>query len=306
MKEITVIIVTYNSEFHIYDCLSSLFMNNDIGDKLEVIVVDNCSKNYQTMKARINAIYEKRVIVVSNTRNGGYGQGNNVGIRLATSPVILIMNPDVRLEMPIMSRAVKAFRSNVDMAMLGMTQLNEKKRKHLSFDCTSMIHPFIGIPVSIICNRIGLYLPRIMYFSGACFFVRKDIFMKAGLYDEDIFMYSEEDDIHNRIKTIPNAKFIYERRMAYLHLHSAGKEKQTTTTSYAHYLERFKSQITWKGKIGIKPSESIKQSLRWVRFFIITNQIPSLFSANARRKKEYYIGLYKIVCCKYQEVLNKN
>lgn len=305
MKEISVIIVTYNSEYHIYDCLLSLLKNNDIGEHLEVIVVDNCSKNYQAMKDRVQELLGNRVIVVPNTKNGGYGQGNNVGIRMATAPLIMIMNPDVRMEMPVMSRVVKAFDSDESLAMLGMTQLNENRKKQLSFDCTSLINPYIGIPLSKLCNRIGIYLPRIMYFSGACFFVRKETFIKAGLYDEDIFMYSEEDDIHHRIGMLPNTRFKYDHHLEYLHLHNAGKEKQGRTSSYGPFIERFKSQIIWKGKIGITPHASIKQSLRWIRFLVLTNQIPSLVSSKAKKKKEYYIGLSKEVCNQFHDILSK-
>ena len=44
-KRVSVIIVTYNSEKHIYDCLSSIYRYNDIGDLLEVIIVDNSIYN---------------------------------------------------------------------------------------------------------------------------------------------------------------------------------------------------------------------------------------------------------------------
>ena len=48
-KRVSVIIVTYNSEKHIYDCLSSIYRYNDIGDLLEVIIVDNnsCKNEYE-------------------------------------------------------------------------------------------------------------------------------------------------------------------------------------------------------------------------------------------------------------------
>jgi GT2 family glycosyltransferase len=48
-KLISIIIVTYNSEEHIYNCLKSIFKYNDIKDALEVIVVDNCSLNSDKM-----------------------------------------------------------------------------------------------------------------------------------------------------------------------------------------------------------------------------------------------------------------
>ena len=48
-KKISVIIVTHNSENDIYDCLHSLFSNNDIGTELEVIIVDNQSEHVDNM-----------------------------------------------------------------------------------------------------------------------------------------------------------------------------------------------------------------------------------------------------------------
>ena len=97
MKELSVVIVTYNSEPDIYGCLDALFAHNDIGDALEIIVVDNNSRDFTHMRDEIARLYGEKVIVLSNSKNGGYGQGNNIGIRHATSPVIMIMNPDVRI-----------------------------------------------------------------------------------------------------------------------------------------------------------------------------------------------------------------
>lgn len=104
MRKVSVVIVTYNSERHIYDCLESLFKYNDIGDALEVIVVDNCSKDYEGMAKQITFRYGYGVKLVQNTNNGGYGQGNNVGIMNAAAPIIMIMNPDVRLCEPVFAK----------------------------------------------------------------------------------------------------------------------------------------------------------------------------------------------------------
>ena len=100
-KKISIIIVTYNSELHIYDCLDSIFKYNDIGDDLEIIIVDNMSNNVDQMFTSIKEKYASTVKLVKNHINGGYGQGNNVGIRLAKSDIIMIMNPDVRLLQPV-------------------------------------------------------------------------------------------------------------------------------------------------------------------------------------------------------------
>ena len=77
MKQLSLIILTYNSEKDIYDCLESVNRYNDIGDALEIIVVDNNSTNYIDMHDKIKSLYPD-VRIIANTKNGGYGQGNNI------------------------------------------------------------------------------------------------------------------------------------------------------------------------------------------------------------------------------------
>ena len=74
MKKLSLIILTYNSEKDIYDCLDSVYKYNDIGDYLEIIVVDNNSDNYIQMKKNIKTQYPD-VQIIANHKNGGYGQG---------------------------------------------------------------------------------------------------------------------------------------------------------------------------------------------------------------------------------------
>lgn len=291
MKRVSVVIVTYNSSFHIYDCLKSLFDNNDIGEDLEVIIVDNCSSDFNEMKKNVHDVYGESVVIIANNRNGGYGQGNNVGIRRATAPIIMIMNPDVRLVEPVFQGVCKTFDHNV--VMVGMQQLNKDLNPSLSFDSTSLISPFVGIPLSKICNRLNIYLPNIMYFSGACFFVKKKEFEEVGLFDEDIFMYSEEDDIHQRLQRIKESRFIYLSDKHYAHLHGIEKKITNVENEYKPYLQRFKSQAIWKQKIGITNEKSLAFSKSWVLFFVLYHGILAPLSDKSNKQYLFYRGLKK-------------
>ena len=146
MKKISVIIVTYNSENHIYDCLESLFNYNDIGNELEVIVVDNNSKNGSELKKKLKILYDNRIIFIENEKNGGYGQGNNLGIRVSVSPIIMIMNPDVRLIMPLFKSALRVFEKK-NVVEYGVQQLNKDLKKLCSVGVSSIIHPLIAMPL---------------------------------------------------------------------------------------------------------------------------------------------------------------
>lgn len=219
MKELSVVIVTYNSEPDIYGCLEALFAHNDLGEALEVIVVDNNSRNFAHMHDDLNRLYGDRVIVLSNTQNGGYGQGNNIGIRHATSPVIMIMNPDVRLVQLSFREIIDRYSADKNLAITGFKQIiNASGKRGESFALLNHYPGWLRLFGGIWAKRLDCFCWRHMYFCGACFCVRKEMIEQAGMFDEQIFLYGEENDIHYRIhKTCPASYDMYLRDIIYLH-----------------------------------------------------------------------------------------
>lgn len=218
-QELSIIIVTYNSEKHIFDCLDSVYKYNDIGEALEVIIVDNQSNNFSKTKEELKTRYGGRIIIIENNRNGGYGQGNNVGIRAASAPIIMIMNPDVRLVEPIFRYAVDVFKDS-NVVQYGVRALDKDGRFGNSMGISEQINPIIRLPWHSICNKKGWFFQKYMYLIGACFFIRKSSFEEIGLFDERIFMYGEEDDIHYRLlKKNKHFKILFDSSHSYTHLH---------------------------------------------------------------------------------------
>lgn len=222
-KLISVVIVTYNSESFIYDCLDSLLKYNDIGDALEVLVVDNCSSGFDRMSACILKKYGKKVRIIKNNHNGGYGQGNNVGIRESSAPYIMIMNPDVRICNPIFKTIYELFTYDSSVVQVGIKQMLPGRKVGYSFSWKSTIVPYISLPLIYLTKRLDVYFPKYMYFAGSCFFLRKSSFEEVGLFDENIFLYHEEEDIHLRLERLPHAKFVYWNKGLYEHLHLPSK-----------------------------------------------------------------------------------
>jgi len=218
MKRLSIIIVTYHSDHDIYDCLSSVWQHCDIStEELEVIIVDN-SPECEPMFTKLHQLYGDKILLIHNNHNGGYGQGNNVGIRQASAPVIMVMNPDVRLCEPLFTTALKAFDKDSNLCMYGIKQmLSASVKSPLSFDCTRSLNGYLIPILASFCNRYDIYFPSYMYFAGSCFFINKQKFEVAGLFDEDIFMYGEEDDIHYRIKEKFGASFFYNPHLHYIH-----------------------------------------------------------------------------------------
>ena len=258
MKRLSIIIVTYNSEKDIFDCISSIKQWSDIPfDELELIIVDNNSRNTDSIFEQLRLLYGNDIVLVKNTHNGGYGQGNNMGIRRATAPVILIMNPDVRMMEPVFQTALDAFDQWKDLSIYGMKQmLSATVPSNNSFCCAYTVNGYLQTIMTSIGNRFDYYLPRYMHFSGSCFFIRKEMFEQVGLFDETIFMYGEEEDIHYRMRKSGFKQMIYNPKLHYIHL---TKEREP---NLAYETKLLDVAIEHSKKKGYDVSKTIKNRLR--------------------------------------------
>ena len=276
MKLLSIVIVTYNSERDIFDCVDSIMRYADIPlSKVELIIVDNNSVNADVMFDRLKRQWGDDIVLIKNTHNGGYGLGNNVGIRTSSAPIILIMNPDVRLICPIMQKPVTAFEDDGTVVMYGMKQmLTKDKPSTNSFAPTYMMNGYLRSPFAAICTRLDCYIPRYMYFSGSCFFVRKSMLEDVGMFDESIFMYGEEDDIRYRLSKKFGYNFIYDKSLRYIHLVSSRQpnleyEKKIVNATVRLYEKK-----------GVPPKQTLTNLLRNVNMLILCASVVNFFKKN--------------------------
>ena len=177
------------------------------------------------------------------------------------------MNPDVRLISPIFKQALSFF-SDSKLAMLGMKQMITKEKVGLSFTIRLNSLPILGILLTIICNRLQIYIPSLMYFSGACFFLNKDIFEKIGMFDENIFMYGEENDIHHRLfNSQQQYKLKYSAKMRYIHL------VEDRPFSNKSFFQRMKSALYFCDKNNLNKINVINNKIIDEKFWILIEKI---------------------------------
>lgn len=217
MKSLSIIIVTYNSQKDILNCLSSIFETSDIPrEAIDIIVIDNSSKEvFIETEELIISQYGTEINIIHNYKNGGYGQGNNFGIQNAKAEVICIVNPDVIFLKPIFQEALNMFNVNERLAMIGGKQFG-------GGDISYWIRPeydffLFTAPISKILNKFNIYLQKYFYLSGALLFVSKTKFLEIGGFDEKMFMYCEEADITKRFLQ-KNYETSYRKDFHYQHL----------------------------------------------------------------------------------------
>ena len=86
---IIIIILNYNAGKLLLDCVESIFKSDY--KNFEVIIVDNRSKDSSHKECQRK--YEQ-IILIENSENLGFCEGNNVGIRKAKGDFLIILNPD--------------------------------------------------------------------------------------------------------------------------------------------------------------------------------------------------------------------
>ncbi len=270
MKRLSIVIVTHESEAHIFDCIESIQKYCDLPrNEVELIVVDNCSHDVDNMFVLLRRVWGDDIVVVKNSTNGGYGQGNNLGIRQASAPVVLIMNPDVRIYEPIFGHALKHFAKDTNIGVLGMTQMKtETRRSNHSFYPTWMVNGYLRYLLYLVCNRLNLYLPTCMAIQGSCFFVSREMFLQVGGFDETNFMYGEEDDLYYRMReTFGTRCFAFDRRLHYVHLHNGG------APSLDYEKRLFEANLSLYSKKGVDKALILRHFLQANRILLFKEKL---------------------------------
>lgn len=192
---LSVIIVSYKNLELLNSCIESIYKFNDIGDLLEIIVVDNSPEDdvYIAIKHEF-----MKVTIVKND-NYGFGQANNVGMKLSKGEYLLFLNPDTVLIEPVFKFALEQFRSESKLGLFGVKLVDNNMKENLSFYFIDRTDLISNILIKIF-NKIDYFDKESMFISGANMFTRRQTFIDAGLFDDQIFMYYEESDLIKRIK----------------------------------------------------------------------------------------------------------
>lgn len=195
MAELSIIIVSYNNMEVLTNCLKSIEKYNDLGDKCEVIVVEQSPADdiYNYLLQNFPKVKTVRA------ENRGFGAGNNIGASMAGGRYLLFLNPDTVLLEPIGKYAVSKFNNDKKLGLFGVQLLDKDKKKNSSFDCI-IPFGFVSKLIYKICFRMNCFLRGCMYIQGADMFIRAELFNDIGRFDEAIFMYCEESDLCIRVR----------------------------------------------------------------------------------------------------------
>jgi N-acetylglucosaminyl-diphospho-decaprenol L-rhamnosyltransferase len=183
--DVTAIVVTFDSAHALPECLGALR-----SEGVPVIVVDNASTDHTVAVAE-----GQGARVIRNARNEGYGRANNVGAKAAETEFILIVNPDCTVDPGAVAALVDAARRYPDAAFFAPQIVEPSGR--IFYQPRSLLASYLTNP------KGKLVLPEgeacAPFFSGACFLIRREFFLRLGGFDDNIFLFYEDDDLCRRV-----------------------------------------------------------------------------------------------------------
>ncbi len=208
--KLSVIIVNYNVQYFLENCLNSVY-NSSKGIDFEVLVVDNNS-----VDGSLEMLKEKfpQTTVIANKDNKGFSKANNQGIKKAKGEYVLLLNPDTVVEENTFKLCCDYMDSNPKSGGLGVKMLDGKgnflpeSKRGLPTPSVAFYKIFGLSSLFPKSEKFGQYHlghlskdenHKIEILSGAFMMMRMSVLDKIGLLDESFFMYGEDIDLSYRI-----------------------------------------------------------------------------------------------------------
>jgi GT2 family glycosyltransferase len=163
---LTVIIVSYNSAEIIGQCQRELLRSN----RFRTLIIDNASLNGSADRLR-EQFPEAEVIALK--QNIGYGRAANVGLRNTETPYALLLNPDLKTTAEKIEKLLGLTRNDADNTVI--------------WGPATRRDDFTGDPPQ-----------NVKWISGSAMLFDVEKIKRVGLFDENIFLFSEETDLCER------------------------------------------------------------------------------------------------------------
>lgn len=209
--KISIVIVNYNVEFFLEQCLNSVLTALERVSG-EVFVVDNNS-----IDGSVDMVRQKfpEVILIANKDNRGFSKANNQAMEIAQGEYVLLLNPDTVVEEDTFEKVVRFMDEHPDAGGLGVRMLDGKgkflpeSKRGLPTPTVAFYKIFGLSRIFPKSKRFGKYhlgyldefeTNEVDVLSGAFMLMRKSALDKVGLLDEAFFMYGEDIDLSYRIQ----------------------------------------------------------------------------------------------------------
>ncbi|MCR9155748.1 MAG: glycosyltransferase family 2 protein [Rhodobacteraceae bacterium] len=253
MTNIVVVVLNYKTpDLAVLAAQSAAAAMTNFGGSIVLIDNDSPDDSFQRMTELTRAANwpsHLDVQVLQSGRNGGFGAGNNFGIRSGleicpTAEFVYILNPDAQVEPGAITALVNYLQSNSKVAIAGSWVYGEDGQDHCSaFRFPGLASEFesavrMGPITRLLKNYVvPMHVPDasgpVGWVVGASMMARTSVFTEIGLFDETFFLYFEETDLCLRAQRAGHeVHFVRESRVCHIGSVSTGMGTWSRTPTY--------------------------------------------------------------------------
>ena len=200
---IAVVILNWNGKGLLESYLPSVMGYSSGAD---IYVADNNSSDDSVNFLKTNY---PSVQIIQNASNGGFAKGYNDALKHIDTDIFCLLNSDVEVTPNWLEPIKKAFEELPDASILQPKILDLKQKDHFEYAGAAggfidqLGYPFCrGRVFQSLEKDEGQYddIREIFWATGACMFIKSDVFHALGGFDEDYFAHQEEVDLCWRAK----------------------------------------------------------------------------------------------------------
>lgn len=197
-KKIAVVILNWNGAKLLEQFLPSIL---SFSDEATIYVADNAStdSSIEVLKSKFPSVK-----IIENDANYGFANGYNVALKDVEEDYYCLLNSDVEVTANWLTPILSIFEKEKEIALI-QPKILDFKNKEL-FEYAGAAGGFIdkyGYPFcrGRIFDTIEKDLHQyddereIFWATGACFFIRKEVYRKLNGFDGDFFAHQEEIDL---------------------------------------------------------------------------------------------------------------
>ncbi|MBU2996401.1 glycosyltransferase family 2 protein [Cellulophaga baltica] len=220
MSKIAIVILNWNGEKLLEQFLPSV---QEYSTNATIYVADNASTDKSIQFIQDNY---PEIKIVQNTENGGYAKGYNDALIHIEADVYCLLNSDVEVTPNWLAPIEQIYIDNRDVAIIQPKILDYKQKNYFEYAGAAggfidqLGYPFCrGRIFQDLEEDLGQYndVKEIFWATGACMFIKSEVFHKLNGFDEDYFAHQEEVDLcwraHNK-----GYKILYVGTSAIYHL----------------------------------------------------------------------------------------
>jgi len=254
--KLSIIIVNFNTSTLVNNCVESI-KKYWKQDAFEFIIVDN-SEDENEIAAADKLLNNQAGIKFLHVKNEGYGAANNRGAKLASGEFLLFLNPDTIMTDDSVLKITDILKNNRKIGALSplIYQENNKTLQHHFYGDFQSLAGIIFKKWQGRQIDLTKELTYVDMVTGACLLIRKSLFDHLHGFDENFFMYIEDDDLCKRVAEAGYKNAIYSKARI-IHLEGA------SSTSVQKRLMYYRSQdYYFKKHYGVLRMR-VMQFIRW-------------------------------------------